>query len=141
MNQKPTVLLYEMAGVGLIFPYSSGVVYQNQTGGYACLQSSVEGIFVPLQGEPFDHYKAFHTFFFKGKWAGNCANGIDGETADFIDATLARLPGHSGIKVDRSRLAESHEAWVHVTLADPTCAGLLEGFNSAHGILTWSNSD
>lgn len=141
MSQKPTVLLYGLDGVGIIIPYPSGVVYQNQTGGYSCVQSSAEGVFVPLEGEPFDHYEALHTFFFKGKWAGNCANGIDGETADFIDATLARLPGHSGIKVDRSRLTDSHEAWVYITLADPTCAGLLEGFTATRGILTWPNSD
>lgn len=141
MTHKPTVLLYGLHSVGLVIPCSSGVIYQNQTGGYACLQDSVEGIFVPLHSEPIDHYEALHHFFFRDKWGGHCDGGIDIESADFIDSTLARLPGHSGIKVDRSRLAESHEAWVHVTLADPTSTGLLEGFDGVHGILTWPNSD
>ena len=141
MTPKPTVLLYGLHSVGLIIPSSSGVIYQNQTGGYSCLQDSAEGIFVPLDCEPIDHYGALNHFFFKGKWAGYCATGIDAETADFIDTTLARLPGHSGIKVDRSRLAESHEAWVHVTLADPASTGLLQGFDAVHRILTWPNSD
>jgi len=142
MNAKPKISLYGLRGAGLIIPTSSGVMYQNQTGGYSCLQDEVEGVFVPLDDEPIDHYEALHEFFFNGrKWAGGCDRCIDEETADFIDATLARFPGHSGIKVDRNRLTDSHEAWVHVTLFDPASTGLLEGFEATQGILTWPNSD
>lgn len=139
--KKPVILLYGLQSVGLIIPCASGVVYQNQTGGYACLQDTAEGVFVPLDSDPTNHYEALNDFFFKGKWAGYCMNGIDGETADFIDATLARVSVHSGIKVNWSRMKDSHEAWVHVTLADPSSTGLLEGFGATQAILTWPNSD
>src|SRR5262249_24428997 len=140
MLQKPTILLYGLHSVGLIIPCSSGVIYQNQTGGYSCSQDTVEGVFLPLYCEPISHYPELYNYFYKGKWEGNCANGIDEETANFIDATLSRLPGHSGIKVDRSCMPDSHEAWVHVTVADPSTIGLLEGFGPLQAILTWPNS-
>jgi hypothetical protein len=98
MTQKLTILLYGLHSVGLIIPCSSGVIYQNQTGGYSCLQDAVEGVFAPLYSEPLDHYEALYDFFYKGtKWAGNCANGIDEETADFIDATLVLRMLNQGV--------------------------------------------
>lgn len=141
MNPKPTVLLYGMEGIGLIIPCPSGVIFQNQTGGFSCLHDEMQGVFVPLDGGHVDHYVELHRFFYEGKWGGGCSSGIDEETAVFIDATLARVPLYAGIKTDRSRLRDSREAWVHVTVEDPKATLLLEGFGPFHGILTWPNSD
>lgn len=140
MDTKPIVLLYAQDNAGLIIPWRSGVIFQQQAGGYSCLQDTLEGVFVPLDDFA-GHAQELHRFFTGPKWGGNCARGIDTETADFIDSTLGQIPGHSTIKVDRTRLAESHEAWIHVSLADPASTGLLEGFSPGSAILTWPNSD
>jgi len=63
---------------------------------------------------------------------------------------LVKLWEHAGlgldlISIDRSRLAESHEAWVYVTLEGeqdtdvPLYAGL--GPYPRSGVLTWTNGD
>lgn len=140
MSSKPTVLLYALDNAGLILPWPSGVIFQQQTGGYSCLQDSLEGVFVPLDDFA-GHAQELLRHFTGPIWRGNCARGINTETADFIDATLGWIPGHSTIKVDRSRLADSHEAWIHVTIADPVSTGLLEGFSAGSAVLTWPNSD
>ncbi len=140
-DKKPIVLLYELQGIGIIIPWPSGVVYQNQTGGYACYQHQLEGILVPLEGESADFYQKLNDFFFHGKWAGWCNDGIDEETAELIEETLRRNPGYEAIRVDRTKLEESHEAWVHVAVEDPSAIGLLGGFESFKAILTWPNSD
>lgn len=140
MKSKPTVLLYAQDNAGLIIPWLSGVIFQQQTGGYTCLQDSLEGVFVPLDDFA-GHAEELHRFFTGPKWGGNCDNGIDDVTADFIDATLGRIPGHSTVKVDRGRLTDSHEAWIYVTVADPYSTGVLDGFSPCSAILTWPNSD
>jgi hypothetical protein len=137
---KPIVLLYAQDNAGLIIPWKSGVIFQQQTGGYSCLQDSLEGIFAPLDDFA-GHAQEFTRHFTGPKWGGNCSNGIDTETADFIDTTLARIPGHAQIKVDRSKLSESRESWIYVDLLDPTSTGILEGFTPCKAILTWPNSD
>jgi hypothetical protein len=140
MESKPIVLLYAQDNAGLIIPWQSGVVFQQQTGGSSCLQDSLEGIFVPLDDFA-GHSQEFHRFFTGPKWNGNCVDGIDSATADFIDSTLGRIPGHSTIKVDRARFADSHESWIHVSISDPFSTGLLEGFSPGCAVLTWPNSD
>ena len=42
-----------------------------------------------------------------------CDEGIDPETADQLDSVLARLD-LKHIRVDRAKLAESWESWIHV---------------------------
>ena len=137
---QPVVLLFAQDGAGLLIPWPSGVIFQQQTGGYLTLQDEMEGVFVPLDNFA-GHAQELLRFFTGPKWQGYCDSGIDAETADFIDATLGKIPGHATIKVDRNRLADSHEAWVHVSIADPHSTGLLEGFAPCNAILTWPNSD
>ena len=45
------VELYNAAGVGVIIPWPTGVVYSNQVDGVACYQPRVEGFYVPLNDE------------------------------------------------------------------------------------------
>lgn len=140
MSSQPTILLYALETIGMIIPHPSGVIYQQQTGGYSCIQDRVEGVFVPL----FDIHgqtAELERFFTGHKWRGACDHGIDLETADFVDGILGKVPGYSGIKVDRRRIADSHESWVYVTCESPETTGVLEGFEPRSAILTWPNSD
>jgi hypothetical protein len=78
------------------------------------------------------------------EWNGSHP-GLKEEDADFIDNLLQRVRLFPAIRVDRSRLAESHEAWVHVTIAgeEPGPHPVFEGFGPypRPEILTWPNSD
>jgi hypothetical protein len=57
------------------------------------------------------------------KYRGHCANGIDEAGAEQIDSLLAAhhhaVEGERVLRVDRARLADSWEAWVHVVGAHP----------------------
>ena len=69
-----------------------------------------------------------------------CSNGIDVLTADEIDQLLAKVVRREQIAVDRSRLADSWESWVHVKIAGPLLS-LIEKSQPTSAILTWPNSD
>lgn len=131
------VRLWHLQGPGLILPASTGVVYTNQTGGNACKQPEQEGVFVPLDvSEAADVAIA--------EMALDAHYLRDG-SADAVDEVLARYPETAFMKVDRTMLGESMEAWIYVVLdRDPTfvaAAGDGQGSPASRGVLTWWNSD
>lgn len=149
---KPVIRLYDLAGTGLIFPWPSGVIYSNQTGGLHCLQPEVEGIFVPVgndilaEDKLFSHAGGLLRYFWQGHWKGRGAvDGLVEGDADFIDHLLRKPPILSYIRVDRDRLLESHEAWVNVIVDrdDKGVPSLFPGLEPSpcKAILTWPNSD
>lgn len=143
--EKPLVQLWDAKQFGLIVLRHSGVYFSNQTGGYACYHPIVEGVFIPLGEEASNQEKELQGHFTGHKWAGWCCDGIDGETADFIDSVMAKSDLTKDVTVDRARLKESHEAWVHVDFrnTEPYGFGSVEvsGFGICKGVLTWENSD
>ena len=138
-----TITLWSMPSeVMLVIEHPSGVVYTNQTGGTSCMQPELEGVLVPLDLEPEQTEKL----------AKLCVEvpSVSPELADAIDAILATAPGR--LRVDRTLLYESHEAWIHV-VGDPPpeydpCEAVTGdwfadwlGFASVRGVITWPNSD
>ena len=99
--------------------------------------------------------------YFEGPpWHGSGAmSGLTEADSDFIDQLFANQPNLSFIKVDRNRLRESHEAWVHVLLHETSSPitqalgregqlrtmtlAVFSGFGQPplEAILTWANSD
>lgn len=151
-TDKPVIQL-DIDTFGLILLRPSGVLYRNQTGGYICEHPQEEGVFAPLDLEELVQARDDISNHFTGeKWNGYCFEGIDAETASFLDAVFTRtanlpfgltqtLPF---LRVDRSRLQESHEAWIYVEVEEP--AGVPEhnpfaGFGTCRAVLTWLNSD
>jgi hypothetical protein len=150
---KPVIELWEGVGLGLIIEWRSGILYSNQTGGTACLHPEVEGVFVPLRNDCerdserlLSPEKDLLEYFEGPKHRGTGAiRGLDTDDADFITSIFARWHIHE-LAVDRTRLRDSHEAWVHVVVDGELGGGdglPLKGFprDSRKGILTWSNSD
>ena len=137
-NYDRVVNLYRYGGMGVIMLCESRVTYSNQTGGYSCDHPEVEGVYVPLNLGWEGDYATLKDHFTGPKWGGWCNNGIDDETADFVDNFL---PG--GLKVDRSRLKDSHEAWIYVVVSneDEDNRDLAYWWGFSHGVLTWENSD
>jgi hypothetical protein len=134
------VLLHD-AGLGVIIECPNGVIFSNQTMGNSCWQAEMEGVFVPFDAE--ESWLRLNSYFEGPKYSGNGAmHGLDDQDADLIDAVVldARIQGP--VVVDRTRLKESHEAWVHVLLEGEERA-LFAGFGPfpRRGVLTWPNSD
>jgi hypothetical protein len=150
---KPVVELWEGVGLGLIIEWPSGILFSNQTGGTSTLHPETEGIFVPLrndcerQGNRLLSPDSELLEYFEGpKHKGTGATqGLDSEDADFITSVLARWHLDQ-VTVDRARLADSHEAWVHVIIDENKSGNEELPFHNfapypRRGILTWSNSD
>jgi len=148
---KKRIILYDLEGVMLIVEHPSGVTYQNQVGGNLCAHPELEGVLAPLSLQPDDVTRIESLPYPNGR------QGITIEIADTIDAVLAANWGTSFLKVDRARLDECWEAWVHVRFESPparehegflrpvdaldTDPRKMHGFGPARGVLTWPNSD
>jgi len=132
-------------GLGLIILQPSGAFYTLETGGYAVLHSLAEGVFVPLHREADDDQEMLLTAHFTGpKWEGWCSEGIDEDTAGYVDYVLSLSPQTSFLKVDRTRFVDSHEAWIYVNVSEPTdnpIVAPISGFGKCKGIFVWGNSD
>ena len=142
------VRVWDNAGTGLLIPCKSGIIYSNQTGGTSCLQMELEGAFVPFNNdvasEPYNKLiskeEDLFEYFFKGKWNGTGAvHGLDEDDAKFIDSLFTNL--QLKLKVDRTKLKDSHEAWVWVILTENEDNYLIETEFPCKAVLTWSNSD
>ena len=152
-TMKPNVLLDEHVGLGLIVEFPTGVTYSNQAGGYSCLHPELEGVFIPLRNDCLVEGNqllsptlALEEYFTGAKWRGSGAvDGIDQEDADFIDGLLKSYRLSHCIHVDRTRLSESCEAWVHaeVTADEAAETPLFSGLGPypRSGVLIWQNSD
>jgi hypothetical protein len=144
--------------LGLIILRASGVVYTNQTGGTLCPHPSAEGLFMPI-GTARQH-AALASIFGDG-WSASIDELVSAE----IDQVLSGNAETRILSVDRTRVNDSHEAWVFVRIAShpdrfpslpimgnsELCAdagspanrrlSLIFGFGPSTGILTWTNSD
>jgi hypothetical protein len=146
---RKRINLYDLESFALVVEYASGVTYENQVGGVVCALEEIEGVLSPLDIGTDDAERISTCPFLQG------ALGISPEIADTIDAILATKRSTSFMKVNRSRLHESQEAWVHVLLDTPaddapgrvgqfkpgTYFGPIFGFGASRGVLTWPNSD
>ena len=145
---KPIIRLYDALGTGLILEWPSGVIYSNQTGGTSCLQPEFEGIFIPI-GNDFQpdppqmcSPEIQLSEHFESKYEGSGAtHGIDEDDALAIEAALKKYRLWPQITVNRQRLRESHEAWIHVTVQHLHDIAVNLPPQPRQGILTWCNSD
>ena len=106
---KPLLPLYALNGPGLIILAPTGVAYLNQAGGYLCAQCVEEGAFVPLDLYAVGLLPELQRLL-------ELVEHLTPDHADALDALLARFPTTQSIRVDRTRLDDSMEAWVYVDL-------------------------
>lgn len=130
--------------MGLIILQPSGAFYTHETGGYACFHESAEGVFVPLHEETEENQEGLLIAHFTGpKWEGWCDDGIDEQTAEYIDHVFSLSPATDYLRVDRVRLDDSKEAWIYVRIREPgeNSASPISGFGDSKGVFVWGNSD
>lgn len=142
MTPKLEVRLWEARGAGVILACPTGVVYQNQVGGHACLQRQLEGAYAPLDGE----LTSLEDTLVRHFAAPRASRALQAQDADLIDAALDRAhPIGRQVRVDRARLGDSCEAWVWVEVRAPTAGDRFPLLQFAgerlSGVLTWANSD
>jgi len=115
---------------------STGIIYENPTGGTACLPRRVEGYYVPVYIE--QGLQALRSAFEVSLGRAGTHRGLPADVLKEIRAAVSQLvmmsstrSGHPGMRMelDESRFYETDEAWVPVTTPD------------GPGILTWENSD
>lgn len=140
MSSSTTVLLYELGGLALIIPSKTGIVYRTQSGGHSCFQTEAEGYIVPIAGERQGIVERLHSHFAGPKWGGWCSQGIDDQTADEIEQLLDEVSRRDQITIDRDKLEDSWESWIHVKIHGQLLS-LIENSNPTSAILTWPNSD
>ena len=138
--------------IGVILCLPSGVSYRHQSGGYACKHPMAEGVFAPIPhgaGVSVSAWAGDLSDVFTGdRWGGWCSDRIDTETADVVDRLLGELGGCRRLDVNRERLHQSMEAWVHLSVGP--CRSTVEGKrcddctfagDPLEAILIWPNSD
>ena len=132
--------------VGIVIPWPSGIIYGNQADGVCCNHYALEGILVPIvitSGGDAVRYDAPLVSYFNRR-PGNRGE-LTPEDADAIDAIMAGAQTPFVARVDRSKLADSFEAWVHVTLdleaGRDAYRPTLDLAYPCPGILVWENSD
>ena len=161
-QQKPILDLRYTLGnePGLIVLCQSGVRYNNQTGGTNCLSPIEEGVYLPLFDDLHDQATPLASYFTDTKIYTTGTVGIDEMDAEFIDSILSIGDFTKLLKVDRTRLNDSHEAWLYVDILFKskvsdfgfsgevstkeqidTLLSPMYGFYGSKGVLTWENSD
>ncbi|MEV7119668.1 DUF6210 family protein [Kitasatospora griseola] len=129
------------AGQGWMFVIvaaPTGVVYQNQGGGFGCIQYQQEGYLIPLFGRDLD---VDLQEIFVGELKGQGSRRLDwpAELLDRLRAAVADFGVYGSgrhddalptwLALDESRLSEVDEAWVPVLTPH------------GPGVLVWENSD
>lgn len=143
----PKINLWDFVGTGLIIEYPSRILISNQTGGTSCLYREMEGVFVPFYNEcpqPQNDLKELSAYFEGPPHHGTGAtNGLTNEDAAFLDRLFTKYGFDQFMRLDRSRLKDSHEAWVFVQITnDGGDPSIFDGFETypRKGVFTWFSS-
>jgi hypothetical protein len=138
---KKEICLYPLKQLALIISEPSGVFYHNQVGGLRCVTLEEEGVLVFVD-------EAFNRLYDEISRYPYDYEEFKKKDADYLDQLFKRNLKY--VKVDRTRLKDSMEAWIYVVfehgLPKPNKQSLrnniyFSGFDSKQGILTWDNSD
>lgn len=139
---SPLVDLDAFPDLGLIIKAPTGVRYSTQAAGLAYEHPETEGYFVPLRAQVGRPELATLFGLFRGSW-----ERMSVPQANLLDSTFNRH-GFKSIRVDRSLLDQSREAWIHVIVSPNEqgsiprelmpLAGLSE---EARGVVIWPNRD
>jgi len=132
---------------GLIILAETGVYYTNQVAGVACFHPVVEGYFVPF----YLGYKNWRELRWELEMLGDSIGtwlGLTTEDADKLDSLFEKY--EVPLRVERSLLESSYEAWVYVRILDlERCGVRFEGVKERSllhddqplAVLVYENSD
>lgn len=107
--EDPTVDGVSPEESGIIFIYEGGLLYTNQSGGTHCLHPKACGRMLVPSVIPVDSLARIENLLYDE------GRNLSESHINGIDAILAENPLLKDFKVDRSRLADSMEAWIYAT--------------------------
>lgn len=122
----------------VLFPWPSGAVFQVQCGGLFCDQRQLEGIYLPVYGHYDLSFPSRLVELHPGCWEYRHQLSLTLQEADELDALFSEFA--APLKVIRTRLHESCEAWAHVEIT-PNQDRVLSHFSGYKGVLIWPNCD
>jgi len=147
------ITLAQNAGIGLIIETAQGLTYSHQSGGLALRYPELTGAYIPFGSESQRLAVKLAATFVDHTWSGG--EILTEARADAIDAALQES-GCSAVRVNRTRLANSHEAWVHIEIVEDEANSRsygntigwvfigeseVSGLGGSKGVLVWPNSD
>jgi hypothetical protein len=140
---KPRIRLYDAIGLGLIISFPSGVEISNQTGGTACFQSSIEGVYLPIANDcSLSNELISPEIELMEYFSNNECDYLQEIDIENINKILDKYKLSDFIQIDLDMLKKSHESWIYVDVNYDEKFYLLDYFNfPLKGVLTWSNSD
>jgi len=133
------ICLYNLEQAGVIIFENTGVVYFNQTGGTACVQEKAEGLFVPISNDPpLDSMELNLSTRLRSLTQG--VVGVSHGIAREINALLLEVSSTDTYQVNMSRLKESQESWVYISVTPQGEYSQYNGYDTFDAVLTWPNS-
>jgi len=129
-KEQKEICLYGLSQLVIILEQPTGVWYHNQTDGCCCHQRYQEGILAII--ETGELYPAIAQYMLNNRFTE--------EEADHVDSLFDKYSAPF-LKVNREKLRESEEAWIHVAVDCNHNLSPFSGFDCKYGVLTWDNSD
>lgn len=149
MSAKRYIFLdFDELRLCVVIPAPTGVVYQHQYGGHACLQGQIEGYLLPISalggGDCEESVTALGEIFEDGLggwgWRDDAAQGhLMTRLREAVAKIATQTPGQTPsdllsrewkpLALDETRLSDLDEAWVPVLTPH------------GPGTLVWNNSD
>lgn len=114
MSDKRRVHFWEYPLPTLIYPCSSGIIFEAQAGGGACTHPEVEGVILPIQLQDTIENFLRLTSGLEEMDPGCHGQQIKTEEANELDLLFVEC--EIPLVVNRDRMKESTEAWLHVRI-------------------------
>jgi hypothetical protein len=151
-NAALRIDLWLLDWLGLILECNSGVGYEHQAGGVFCIRRKMEGALVPLEGDqwpkPSNNRSVLEQL--RELFGGHSYPKLTADIADGVDSIFKSSRVTDALRVDRSNLEQSCEAWIRVTFDLPAesekAAPIrnpipVAGIQKGSGAVVWPNSD
>ncbi len=133
------ICLYNLEQAGVIILENSGVIYFNQASGTASVQEKAEGLFVPISNDPpLDSMELNLSTRLRSLTKGSVS--VSHSIAREINALLLEVSSTDTYQVNMTRLEESKESWVYITVTPQGEYSQYNGYETFDAVLTWPNS-
>ena len=130
------ICLYNLEQAGVIILENSGVIYFNHTEGASSVQEKAEGLFVPISNAPpLDSMELNLSTRLRSLTQGGI--GVTHCIAREINALLLEVSSTDTYQVNLSRLTESKESWVYITVTAQGEYSQYNGYETFDAVLTW----
>lgn len=138
------ICLFDLEQAGVIILENSGIHFFNNTGGKANIREEAEGTFAPLSNclpLGLSHSERTNLCLTNQLRKITTQNpALAPSQVSDVNDVLREISSSDRYQVNLSRLAESKEAWVYVTIYPQGDYSHFEGYDTIEAVLTWPNN-